>query len=157
MFWILIKFINQNQTKPKMKTWVHFLVSAILAILLYPAFDWKALFIIAGGVLIDIDHYLWHIYKYKNFNLFEVYRFFIKNIEINDYGNVIGILLIFHTIEFLLVMAFLSFYFKSVFAFTIGLSSHYLLDLIFLCFVAKRVIVNHSIVNWILKNLIQKV
>lgn len=140
-----------------MKTWVHFLVSAILAVILYPVFGWKALFVIAGGVLIDIDHYLWYICKYKNFNLFKAYKFFIKNVETNEYTNVIGILLVFHTIEFLLIMAFLSFYFKSVFAFTIGLFSHYILDLIFLYFIAKRVIVNHSIVNWIFKNLIQKV
>ena len=140
-----------------MKTWVHFSVSAVLAAVLYPAFGWKALFAIAGGVLIDIDHYLWYICKYKNFSMFKAYKLFIKNIETNKYTNVTGILLVFHTIEFLLIMAFLSFYFKSALAFTIGLSSHYILDFIFLYFAAKRFIVNHSIVNWIFKNIIQKV
>ncbi len=140
-----------------MKTWVHFSVSAVLAAVLYPAFGWKALFVIAGGVLIDIDHYLWYICRYKNFNMLKTYKFFIKNIETNKYTNVTGILLVFHTIEFLLIMAFLSFYFKSALAFTIGLFSHYILDLIFLYFAAKRFIVNHSIVNWIFKNIIQKV
>ena len=135
-----------------MKTWAHLLVSSILAAILYPIFQWKVLLIFVGGVLIDADHYLWYIYKYKKFNLVDSYKFYLKNMEINDFSNVTGILLIFHTIEFLLIMVLSSFYIKFAFIFTIGLLSHYLLDLIFLYSVPKRFIVDHSMTHWIVKN-----
>lgn len=135
-----------------MKTWVHLLVSSLLALLLYPFFSFRVLLILVGGVLIDIDHYLWYIWKYKRFNPIETYKFYVKNMETNDFTNVYGILLIFHTIEFLLAMILLSFYNQLVLVFIIGLLSHYLLDAIFLYLVPKQFIVNHSIIWWIIKN-----
>lgn len=135
-----------------MKPLVHILFSLILAVVLYPIFNWRVLFVLAGGFLIDIDHYLWHIYKYKKFNLINSYKFYMKNIEVNDFTNVTGILLIFHTIEFFLIIIFLSFYNQFVLLFLIGLLGHYLLDLIWCIRVPKRVIVNHSIIWWITKN-----
>ena len=140
-----------------MKSWAHFLFSSIVAIIFYPLFKWKILLILAGGVLIDIDHYFWYILKYKDFNIINSYKFYIKNIETNNYKNVIGILLIFHTIEFLLVMIILSYYFEFAFIFTIGLLSHYLLDYTFLYFVVKKSITSNSIILWLIKNQIQKV
>ena len=140
-----------------MKPLSHLMFSSILAILLYPLYNWKVLFVLAGGFLIDIDHYLWYIYRYKKFNLIDSYRFYMKNIEVNDFTNVMGILLIFHSVEFLLVMIILSFYNEYVFIFTIGVILHYLLDLIFLFIYTRRFIVNHSIIWWIIKEKIQKV
>lgn len=138
-----------------MKTSIHLAASLILAALLYPLFSWKALLVLTGGVLIDVDHYLWYVYKYKKFNLLDSYKFYLKNMETNNFTNVMGILLVFHTIEFLLLLAFLSFYYESVLAFTIGLLSHYFLDVIFLYSVPKRIITNHSIISWIVKNRIK--
>jgi len=135
-----------------MKTSVHVVASVILAAVLYHFFKWKVLLILVGGVLIDVDHYFWYVYKYRKFNFFDSYQFYIKNIEINDFTNVAGILLVFHTLEFLLIVVLLSFYYEPVFIFTIGLISHYLLDFIFLSFIAKRFIANHSIIHWVYKN-----
>ena len=134
-----------------MKTLVHFLFSSVLALTFFPLFKWKTLLILAGGVLIDIDHYFWYILKYKDFNLINSYKFYTKNIETNNYTNVMGILLVFHTIEFLLAMIILSFYFELALIFTIGLLLHYLLDFIFLYFVVKKPITNNSILSWYLK------
>lgn len=135
-----------------MRPWVHFLVSVILAIVFYPLFNWRVLFVFSGGFLVDIDHYLWYILKYKKFNVIECYRFFAIEAEENKYKDVIGSLLIFHTIEFLLLMLMLSFYIDLALIFTIGLLAHYLLDLIFLYFVPKRFIANHSLIWWLIKN-----
>ncbi|MDP3765429.1 MAG: hypothetical protein Q8R04_02870 [Nanoarchaeota archaeon] len=140
-----------------MKTSVHLLASLVFAALLYPIFNWKVIFILVGGVLIDVDHYLWYIYKYKKFNIIDSYKFYIKNIKMDDFTNVLGILLIFHTIEFLLVALFLSFYIDFILLFTMGLLIHHLLDLIWLYSVPKRFIVNHSIILWLIKNQIQKI
>lgn len=140
-----------------MRTFPHLLVSSILAALLYPIFSWKVLLVIAGGVLIDLDHYLWCICKYKKYNFFDCYRLFAVESKKRNFSDVKGLLIIFHTIEFLLIMVILSFYFELAFIFTIGVLSHYILDLIFLYFVPKGFIANHSIILWIFKNKIQKV
>ena len=135
-----------------MKTWVHAVVSLILAGIYYNLYGWKVLFIIAGGVLIDIDHYLWYVYKFKKFRIIDCYNYFIDGMNKDRVLKNLGILLIFHTIEFLLLIVLLSFYNKLVLMFTIGLLSHYLLDGIFLYNVAKRLITNPSVIYWIYKD-----
>ena len=135
-----------------MKPQVNFLLSLIIALLLYPKFDWTVLFIFIGGVLIDIDHYLWYIYKFRKLNFFECYKFYLARFDKEKIKDVIGILLIFHTIEFLLAMMILSFYFESILFVTIGLVSHHILDLIFLYTVPKCIVANHSLILWIIKN-----
>ena len=95
-----------------MKTWVHLVVSILLAAALYPLFKWNVFLILIGGVLIDADHYLWSIYRYEEFDIVKSYKFYIKNMVLNDFTNVYGILLIFHTVEFLFIMVLLSFYNK---------------------------------------------
>ena len=140
-----------------MKPLTHFLLSSILAIALYPIFKFKVLLILAGGVLIDIDHYLWYAYKYRKFNLFECYKHFVSNTDKNNFHENIGILLPFHTIEFLSAVILLSFFIQPVLVFSIGLLSHYILDLIFLYSVPKRFITNPSLFSWVVKNKIQKV
>jgi len=140
-----------------MKTSVHLIVSSILAIILYPTFSWNVIFIIVGGVFIDIDHYFWYVYKYKKFSLFDCYKFFIVEAEKNGWKYVIGVLLVFHTIEFLVLIVLSSFFNQLALIFTIGLLGHYLLDLVWHVLVPKRIIVNPSIISWIVKNKIQKV
>ena len=139
-----------------MKTSVHIAVSIILAAALYPFFKSNVLLILAGGVLIDVDHYLWYIYQYKKFSILQSYKFYIKVMDANDFAKVDGILCIFHTIEFLLLMILLSFYFELALIFTIGLVSHYLMDLLYLYLAPKHFILNHSVIYWIYKSLIQK-
>ena len=67
-----------------------------------------------------------------------------------------GILLIFHTSEFLLLAVAGAFYSKIILAFLVGLVVHSLLDMVFLYAVAKEFVANHSITAWIIKNLIVK-
>lgn len=140
-----------------METWKHALFSLILAAALYPAFRWKVLFVLIGGVLIDIDHYFWCIYKYKKFNLIACYRFYVNTNASRDFTQHLGLLHIFHTIEFLLLMSLLSLYYDFALLFVIGLIGHYALDLAWYMTVPKRVIANHSLISWVLKNRIQKV
>jgi len=135
-----------------MKTSVHLLISSVLAAIIYPSHGWKVLLILVGGVLIDIDHYIWYACKYRNFNIVKSYRFYLKNLETNNFSNVYGLLLVFHTAEFLLAMSLFSFYNEYALLFTIGLLTHYIADLIFTLSVAKRFVANHSIISWILKN-----
>ena len=138
-----------------MKTPAHVAVSLRLAALLYPIFQWKVLLILAGGVIIDIDHYFWYICKYKKFGLLSCYRFLSIETRKNKWKEVIGALFVFHTLEFVLLMILLSFYSNSALMFVIGLLGHYILDFIWHFTVPKRVIVNHSIISWIINNKIR--
>ncbi|MEK6984289.1 MAG: hypothetical protein AABX33_06980 [Nanoarchaeota archaeon] len=140
-----------------MKSSAHFLSSLILAGILYPILNWKVLIILVGGVLIDIDHYFWYVYKYHEINFFKSYFFYLEKMNARNFTDVNGILLIFHTGEFLLPMIILSFYSEWASMFTIGLLLHHFMDLIYLYTVPKRFVVNHSVVYWIFKNKIQKI
>ena len=139
-----------------MKPLIHLLVSSILAILFYPIFNWGVLFILVGGVLIDIDHYFWCIFKQKNLNFLVCYKFHSVENKKNNYKEITGDTLIFHTIEFLIASIILSFYFKFMLIFTIGILSHYFLDILNYYFFMKRFVLNHSIISWLYKNKIQK-
>ena len=135
-----------------MEIWKHALASSVLALVLYSFFKWNVAFIFVGGVLVDIDHYFWYIFKFKSLNLFDCYNYYMEHMDKKKIYNIVGLLMVFHTIEFLAICIFLSFYYKFVLVFTIGLLLHYLLDAIFLYSVPKRVVANHSIISWILKN-----
>ena len=139
-----------------MRTWVHFAVSLIIVLVLYPFFSWKVMLILISGVLIDIDHYFWYIYKCHKLSLLDCYKHFTVEAENSNWKNVTGILLIFHTIEFLLIIIFLSFNNQIGALFLAGLLPHYILDIIWLFSVPKRFLTNHSIIHWYTKNKIQK-
>lgn len=134
-----------------MKTWVHSFASLILALVLYPIFGWEVMLILAGGIFIDIDHYIRFIFKYKNSNIFECYRHYITMFEKNNFDECKGGLFIFHTIEFAIFIAILSFFNRLAMIFAVGLLLHYLLDLIWHIHVPKRIVANHSLISWILK------
>ncbi len=135
-----------------MKLWPHLLSSLILAAALYPAFGWKAILVLAGGFLIDIDHYIWYVCKYKKLSFFDAYNHFSGQFKEKDFSKNIGILLVFHTLEFMAVMIALSYYTAYSYFFIIGLLLHYLLDLVFLFSVPKSFIANHSVIWWVVKN-----
>lgn len=140
-----------------MKPLSHLSISLILAAVLYPIFNWKALFIIAGGVLIDIDHYFFYIGRFRNFSIKNCYKYCESGIGKNNYKDTIGALLIFHTIEFLLISIIFSIYSQSALMFTIGLLSHYIADAIHRYSFAKSLITNPSLISWIIKEKIRKV
>lgn len=139
-----------------MKTSVHIIASTILAIPLYFIFGWKVLFIFIGGVALDIDHYIWYVFKHKDINPLNCYRHFMKGLEKDNYKFNIGILFIFHSIEFLTAAALLSFFSEFVLMFAIGLLPHYMMDLLYLYRGPKRFITNPSIIGWFIKNKFKK-
>ncbi len=145
-----------QKVKYKMVPSMHFLVSLLIAVLLYPIFSWNVLMIFIGGVLIDVDHYLLYIYRFGKFSLKGCYKYHHVDVKKNHHKDVFGALLIFHTIEFLLLSAFLSLYYTLALIFTVGLLAHYTLDIIERYRLEKSFITNPSLMAWIIKNKIQK-
>lgn len=139
-----------------MKPGIHLLLSAVLAFALFAKYNWMVIFIIAGGVLIDVDHYIWYIVKFRKFNLAKSYKYFSLEVTKNNWKDVTGSIFFFHIVEFFALAAALSFYSPIMLMFTVGLVGHYLLDAIWIYSVPKRFITNPSLISWLYKTQIQK-
>jgi len=126
---------------------VHIAFGILLSILLYPYFGFYVIIIFLASFLIDIDHFLWCGFKYKNWNLKNVYKFYINNNKLKDILN------IFHTIEFLILLIILAFYFRFFLFFLIGVSLHYILDIIDLIVYKKYGKRAISLIGWLKRNL----
>ncbi|MBI5398613.1 hypothetical protein HZB03_04060 [Candidatus Woesearchaeota archaeon] len=102
---------------------VHFVVSAVIAAVLYPFFGWLSVFIIVGGFLIDADHYLWIILSKKALSLKSAYNYHKQYQHRNDY-----ILNVCHTIEFSAIVVVLAVQYTFAALFSLGFFLHLLLD-----------------------------
>jgi len=134
-----------------MRTSIHAIVCVILAAALYPFYKLSVLWIFAGGVLIDIDHYLWYISRFKKYNLKECYHYCAVETFKDNWKEVTGALFIFHNFEFLVLVSALSFYSTPAFLFTVGLLSHYLLDFIWHAYGIKKPTHALSFLWWLVK------
>jgi len=117
----------------------HFILGLLFAGFLYfifPKINFIGfLIIIFSAFLIDVDHYLYYVYKKKNFSLRKAYKWFIENKkkllslpweQRNKFQTGFSFL---HGIEILLILlilwVFVSKYFLFVF---VGFAFHLLLD-----------------------------
>lgn len=105
----------------KMLIQYHFLVGLIICSLLYPIYGLNVLIIFFVNLLLDVDHYILYIFKFKSFNIVKAHDYFFNKEK--------PFLLFFHTVEFLLVLLFFSFYFRLAFFALIGVVTHFLLDI----------------------------
>jgi hypothetical protein len=109
-----------------MELWQHFIVSAILAIILYPLFGIYSLFAIVGGFLIDIDHIVYYIIRFRKFGFKKAQRYYQK-LDLKGYKEVIRI---FHTIEFNTIIVILAFINQLFLILLIGIIPHLIMDMI---------------------------
>ena len=123
----------------------HFILSLILAILLFPIYQYNVVLIFLSGFLIDGDHYLWYILKFKNFSFRKAYWYHVEHKGKSK-------LHIAHTIEFWILLAILSFYFRFFYFILIGVIFHNILDFIHIYimkFPKNRPI---SITGWLIRH-----
>jgi hypothetical protein len=105
----------------------HVLFGFIFSLIIYFFFNISLInfsLIFLSSFLIDVDHYIWYIQKKKDFSLRKAYKF-LKNLKERKLT-----LMIFHTIEFLLVLLFISFYYSIFKYIFIGMIFHSVLDII---------------------------
>ena len=105
----------------KMLIKYHFLFGLIVSLLLYPVYGFNVLIIFFTNLLLDVDNYILYIFKFKSFNIIKAHDYFFNEEK--------SFLLFFHTVEFMLVLLFFSFYFRLAFFALIGLVIHLLLDI----------------------------
>jgi len=120
---------------------VHFIVSAILVLILYPFFGPLSLIALVGGFLIDVDHLLSYAFKFRSLSIRKAYRYH-RNCGClktgKDGEKMSPMLHIFHTPEFLILCIALSFYSRLVLIFTLSLLIHLILDLINGFFIIRK-------------------
>lgn len=122
---------------------LHFLVSFILFLILYPYFGLISLLVFIGGWLIDIDHVLYYVFKFKNFSYEKAYNYF----RYRKQGSKI-IINIFHTIEVWALMFILSFYNIYILIISLGLFTHIFMDLLQQLFQKKTSLRYFTLTGW---------
>lgn len=106
----------------------HIIVGIIVSFLLYPIYGLNVLIILISNILIDVDHYLWYIFRIKKYNLINAFNFYKDRKLRKKYGRILHI---FHTSEILAILIILSFYNKFFFLILMGVVIHLILDVIY--------------------------
>ncbi len=117
----------------------HIITGAIISFILYlifPITPLQASIIFISSFLIDIDHYFYYAFKNKSLNPVNATKWFFKKrkiwlqlspIERKKYKRAV---IIFHGIEFWMLLLVLSFFNKIFVFILIGIAIHMLLDFI---------------------------
>ncbi|HLC64689.1 MAG TPA: hypothetical protein VJI46_01035 [Candidatus Nanoarchaeia archaeon] len=127
----------------------HLIVSGILIVALFPFVGLKGLIILISGVLIDIDHYFWYIAKKRDYSLARCYRFYNDVMEKKRRDGVLNALFVFHTLEFLVLVAIASFYSEYAVLFLIGYLFHVVPDVMHEIRMWNEKVVCFSVIQWL--------
>ncbi len=106
----------------------HLLSCVILAIVLFPFFNYYSLLVFILGFFIDLDHYLYDVITTRKLSLSTSYKMHMnKEHEIKDQLH------IFHTIEFIAAFLILTIISNNVYLIIVstGLLLHLILDYIY--------------------------
>lgn len=128
----------------------HIFIGLIFSLILLYFFKLSITFIILvflSSILIDVDHYLFYLKKYKNFSLKKAY-FWHKNLPRNHKP----IMHIFHTIEFHIFVLALSFLFFPFFFVLIGMLFHSIIDLLEMLVIKDLSCREFSMIRYLLSN-----
>ena len=100
---------------------LHLFIGLILSLALFPFFRFYSLIVLIPSVLLDLDHFINYLFNYKNINIKKT---------IKHHENLCGkhALNIFHTIDFIIILAILSFFSKIIFLIFIGTAVHLIFD-----------------------------
>ena len=119
----------------------HLILGTAFSAILFDIFPWIGLIgfflIILSTFFIDVDHYLFYVYKNKNISLKSAYNWFIKKgrklrkLSREKRKKYKSEILIFHGIEFWIFLAILSFIHNYFFFIFIGIMFHMFLDFTF--------------------------
>ena len=103
----------------------HFIVTLILAIVLFPVYKWLSLLVFISGLLIDADHFLWYAARFKHFSLKGAYYYSLNKRREHREEDVLHIL---HVIEIWILIFILGFFNEIFFILALGLAVHQFMD-----------------------------
>ena len=128
----------------------HIILGAIFSVLIYFIFQitlFQASLILFASIFIDVDHYVFYVSRKKNFNLKKAY-YWHKGLPKNHKT----IMHIFHTLEFMILILILSFFWNGFFFIFIGMVFHSALDLIDIFYNYKFGVRELSFIRYILRS-----
>ena len=99
----------------------HFFVGLIVSLVLYPLYGLNVLIVFFANLLIDIDHYILYIFKFKSFNVLKANKYFMNHVGTS--------FLFLHTAEFVILLLIFSLYSNFAFFILMGFAVHLLLDI----------------------------
>lgn len=107
-----------------MEIHIHLWTSIALAAILFPFFGWLSLFAIAGGYLVDFDHYITYVMRKRDWSLKRSIAYY----RTRRYAIKRPVLHIFHTVEAFATLMVLAFYHDIFMVILAGYLLHMLLD-----------------------------
>ncbi len=113
----------------------HFLLGLIFSsilVYLYKFSIFGGMIILASSILIDLDHYLVYLIRYKDFSVSRAYNWH-KSLD-SEHKPFMHL---FHSVEFILLIGALSFLSDTFLLIFLGLLFHSFLDIIDICFKKK--------------------
>lgn len=140
---------------------IHVLVGLIFSILFYFILNISligVLLIFLSSFLIDTDHFFWYIYRKKSFNLKESYFWFKEKrkqwlqLSENQREKYKRPYLIFHSIEFWIILVLLSFLNKLFLFILLGIIIHIILDYIEIIYLKEKFYMKFSLIWVFIKN-----
>ena len=123
----------------------HFLASLILTAILYPHVGVISLLVFATGWLIDLDHALYYVLRFRNFEYKKMYAYF----KDRKFGKR-KILNMFHTLEFYLITLILAFVNKYFLVLALGLFLHVTMDTIHLAIIKRYSVRYWTMTGWVM-------
>ena len=110
----------------------HILFGAIFSLILFLFFNISlsySVIIFLSSFLIDVDHYFFYVQRKKDWNPKRAFRWFVA------LGNKHKpLMLLFHNIEFLILVLIISVFYNVFFFISIGLSFQWVGDIIYMIF-----------------------
>jgi hypothetical protein len=139
---------------------IHAMFGIIFSVLFYLIFHitlFQTFLIFFASIFIDFDHYIWYVYRKKSFNPIKAYFWYkekrkmwfkLSEKEREKYKRAY---LIFHSIEFWIILFLLSYLNKMFLYIIIGLLFHMILDFIEIIYIKEKYYFKLSLI-WIYIN-----
>jgi hypothetical protein len=110
----------------------HLLASSVIVLGVFPVYGYWAFLAYISGFLIDADHYIYWVFKFKNFNLIENYKYCAKK----DRPPVNDMIHIFHLLEFWVIVGVVggimwADYPFLIFPLAFGMTLHLVMDFVY--------------------------
>ena len=113
------------------------LIFSIIVLMIFPSIEWIGFFVIvSSSVLIDVDHYLYYVFKKKDLSLKRAHRWFHDNIKkynglsLEHKKQVYSGIFFLHGIESIILLIILSSH-MAIFLFVlIGFIFHQVIDFV---------------------------
>ena len=105
----------------------HFIFTVLASLLLWPILGWKLALFWLGSFFVDVDHYIWEVFKSKDISFMKAYRRCKNKSKGSRFSFDFHV---FHLVEFWILMLVWGMFSELGFVIFLGLIFHMVLDFI---------------------------